>query len=202
VPKNLVAQGFPPGALVSSKAAAAGGGASCPADGSPSLSQTQSDNAQQFGLNADIFFLGPVFQDPTTTRQVCKICFQLSAAGGTIVSKFYTCRIYTLSSGNLNTIVTNGQSGALAGIDASTERFFLFSGNPTITAATDYGIVVYPSDSGGSPVAFDATNKAQMSIKETTNPLANCVLKAWNNTFGLDSSYTNTDPYVKFYWYA
>lgn len=179
--------------------AAGGGGGSCPADGSPDVDQATEDNAQQFGLDTDRFYIGQKFTD-STTRQICKVRFYLGAVG-TISAKFYTCRIYTLSGNNLSTVVATSNSIAGNNGWANTAVVFTFAGNPTVTGGTTYAYVVYSSDASGNPAAADATNRAQMNFKETTNPHQG-EFNVWNTTLGLDLAFSGTsDAKWSLYWF-
>ncbi len=181
----------------------AAGGGSCPADGSPDVDQATEDNAQQFGLNVDQFYAGQKWVD-ASTRQICKVRFYLGLAGGSISAKFYTARIYTLSGSNLGSVITNGQSAAIAGNNSwsNTGVVFSFASNPTVTGGTTYAYVCYVSDASGNPVAADGTNKAQMNFKETTNPQANASFQVWNTSLVLELAFSNTsDAKWSLYWF-
>lgn len=208
VPKLLKAQSGllkNPSYVATLKAqAAGGGGGSCPADGSPSIDQSTQDNAQRTGGDDDYFYVGDKWTD-ASTRQICKVRFYLGLNAGSVTSKFYTCRIYTLTGTALNTVVTNGQSNSVAGSDAwsNTAVYFTFSGNPSLTGGTTYARVVYVSDASGNPVASNSTNNIQTYFKETTNPLANSAFTAWNTVFAENFAFGgNSDGKGSVYWFA
>jgi hypothetical protein len=183
------------------KPASAGGSASCPADGSPDIDQATQDNGQSFGQNSDFGFVGEKATD-ATTRQICKVRSYLTLEAGSVTAKFYTCRIYTMSGNDLNTVVATSDSIAGNNSWAGTAVIFTFVGNPTLTGGTEYARVVYSSNSSGVPVGVDAANFISYQIKETTNPLANNQFNSWATNLVVNSLHGGTtDGKMSLYWY-
>lgn len=111
--------------------AGGGGGASCPADGSPSLASTGTGECC-FAGNAANYYAGQVWNDGGTPRTICKAGFNLKAYGSAMASSTFHAYIMTFTGGN----ITSGSP--LATSDAVTGSSGWNGGNVVFTFSTPF----------------------------------------------------------------
>lgn len=122
------------------------GGGTCPADGSPNVVQTGSTDFLH--ANSDAPFIGQVFQTGTTWHP-CKVRFKLTATSGS-TGNTITARIFALSGSTITPASPLATSDPITwtGSWSLTDVIFTFSTPPTLSASTDYAIVL--TSDGGS----------------------------------------------------
>lgn len=177
---------------------AAGGSATCPADGSPSVQEATltDDDELPIGKDATNFSVGQSHYNDATTRTICKVGFYMATGGGTISGKHYAVKIYTLTGNDLNAVITNGTSDTVTGISASNQWvYFSWSGSkPVMTGGTNYAFVLVSTD------ATDAVNYAIMWARLAATISGNKA--AWNSTGVAQVDSATYEANIKIYWFA
>lgn len=124
--------------------------ASCPADDAPDIDATTYDGRIYFSQTTDNHYFGTTWT-AAESKQVCKVAFMLLREGD-ISAYTFTAKIWTLNAGALDTIIANGTSEGVAGNNAwdNTWVVFTFTGNPSVSASTTYGVTVESSTDSGT----------------------------------------------------
>jgi len=122
-------------------------GASCPADGSPDIIDgVNGGDTTTLNNGSDTEYYVGGFWTPGVTKSICKIGFLLNYREGNVETDIYA-GIYEIVNGDDldSSVITNGLSAAVTGSSgwSSTWVYFDFSGNPEVSASTQYGVVIY-----------------------------------------------------------
>lgn len=171
-------------------------GLSCPADGSPDITQ-DGTTTQSLGEISAYGYHGFFYVTPAT-KQLCKIGFKMKTVAGDISGKTYTAYVYTLSGTTLNSVITDGTSTGISGsviTGTAATVLFPFTGNPTLTSGTTYAIVVTPGST-------DATNYC-LCYYNNSGAMADSTLGLWR----MDTKASSFNPggtvdaACSLYWY-
>lgn len=157
----------------------AGGGASCPADGTPDETGSGTDG-QHFGLNTDHFRAGVKNWSNGSARSICKTGLRIASVSGSITAFTYYCTIYTVSGNNLGTVVatSDGQTGNDSW--GGTIVRFTFASPVALSASTNYHITFHRNTVGDNTV--DATNRANASYLSGGGGSATGSFATWNTS--------------------
>lgn len=140
----------PSGGFRQVHAAAAVGGGSCPADGSPSEGPAATIEVYRFGSNTDNIFHGQnEWNDGGVARSICKIAFEVTFIEGDVSGKTYFARIYTLTGTALNAL--QASSNGLTGISTTGWKVLTFA-SPFATggSSTPYGLAIEAPSADGT----------------------------------------------------
>src|SRR5574340_127761 len=162
----------------------AGGGGSCSA--TPLIDFETYSSGGQVG-NDDAHYYGGNGVAITGTKCICKVSFSLYAHG-TITSKSYTAKIWTLSGNNLNTLL--GTSDAVTG--SSWSHVFVDFSFPTCVSVSDATVAV-TLDQGGT----DGTNFVDMDYA-TSNGYTGSYDR-WNSAKTSQAANASQDRELKLY---
>jgi hypothetical protein len=169
-----------------------GGGGSCPADGSPSITQA-GDGANIQNINSSLLLTqtGQLWQTNTAVT-MCKAAFSLYKVAGDISGKTYVVKVYSMTGCTLNTLLAT--SDGVTGVNGwfLTDVVFNFSTPVALSANTDYAIVVTTTG------AADGANYAAIEIN--TSGTATGTRDYWDNTgVSLNACLAGGD--CRFKWY-
>lgn len=178
---------------------AAGGGASCPADGSPDINITGPDTLGLFTLD-DRGYGGGIYYNTTAEKNICKLGFYLLSIGGNISGKTYTMKIWQLAAPNSAlpaNPITNGTSATISGatMAAGNWYYFSFSGNPTVAQSTNYAFTI---DQGGGDESNNINSNC--NAEADSSPFIAVNRWAWDdkaNTLYIDPGFMS----IKVYYY-
>lgn len=175
----------------------ASGAASCPADGSPDISQTATGDFAHFGRTTGQYYIGQRWPADQPERRICKITVQVDSGAGDTSTKTWVAQIFTMSGNDLNTVVANGTSATVSGNNpASTaELQFTWVTPPTLTASTAHAIVI----SLASGAAVDSGVYDYLDASTTDLIIGSFAL--WDDTKALTADFTTKDLYIKIYYY-
>lgn len=139
------------------------------------------------GAGGSEWFAGGIF-NLSSGGKITKATFSLTLGNGDVTSKSYTCRIYTLSGNNLDTLV--GTSVAISGTNSwnSTPVNFIFSTPVDFSASTSYGIAIAIEqvDDGSNYIILDTCGDSEI-----------IALSKWNSSLGNSDLYTARTPYIQ-----
>lgn len=164
-------------------------GGSCPADGSPNIANTGSTSFLNF--NSDAPYVGQIYQT-NVSWTLCKARFTLT---GQRATNIFTARVYALSAGT----ITPGSPLAISDPVTSsqfwvvTNIFFTFSSPATLSANTDYAVVVTADDAGNS------LNSGTVYYSATDTMPGNAA--AWFSNGTKYDPGTGHDLSIALYWY-
>lgn len=125
------------------------------------ITGTTSAGVQVCGFNsANYYFTGPIISD-TATRNISKVTVQIDAVG-TINTKTWTARIWSVLAGNLLTQlgISNGVTGDNSWSASNVDFSFA---SPVSTASSTYAITLDPNSETG-----DSANRIGIHYANTT----------------------------------
>ena len=165
---------------------------SCPADGSPDIVHDVNDNRLGVGDSTDHQYFGLYWTAPTT-KQICKVAFNLTRDSGTITGYTYTAKIWTLTGTDLNAVVDGGVSSAVAGSQdwVDTDVVFTFGDYPSVSGSTTYAITVEQN-------TISASDYITANFSNTVS--GTDYLGRWDSASG-GTQWTDKTPMIKIYYY-
>jgi hypothetical protein len=172
------------------------GGGSCPADGSPSIgnSTLSNDDEQIVTQTTDRYYYGQGRYSDASTRDICKVAFYIGAHNGTVTSKHFVAKIWTMTGDNLNAVITNGTSDQTTG-GADGWYYFLWSGSkPTMTGGSTYAITMECVE------GVDGTNNV-VAWQDTPSSISGNKM-VWSSAKVVDVDQTTYDCNIRLYWFA
>ena len=173
--------------------------ATCPADGSPSVVQTSSAGFDKVGNITDQYYVGQYWPNDQPERKICKVTFSYEKSGSP-ASKVWICQIFTLTGNDLNTVVANGASNTVTGLNAGTQTDvqFTFATPPTLAASTAHAIVM-SLDAGA---AVDASNSVYLYRTASSGGTILGYFSMWASNKTLFTNRPTEDTSIKIYYYA
>jgi hypothetical protein len=126
-----------------------GGGGTCPADGSPTI--TQAGTAAFLDNNSSSPYVGMVYTNGPTSTNLCKVRFNFTAKTD-IAGSTFTVRLYALSGTAITAASPIAETASVNGDGAwsLTDVIFTFASPPTMSANTLYAIVATANGGTGT----------------------------------------------------
>ena len=182
---------------IASAGVAATSGASCPADGSPSVSTTGSTTLCYLSFDNTAFYSGQtIWNDGGTARTICKLGFKLSLSGGSVTGKTYTAYIFSSAAGgDITPASPLATSNTVAGSDSWSDTLVRFTFPTPYTTAGNAG-TLYALCLGVSGGA-DASN--YITPKRTTTDQTTGSMAYFSNT-GVAARDDDFDAVIEIYW--
>lgn len=116
---------------------------------------TGSANENNFGDTTSTYYTGALYYNDSTARTIGKIGFRVAKKTGSITSKTFTVRLWSMSGSSLNTELAT--SAGITGDNSWTNTSivdFIFSTPYTISTGVNYAITI---DAGGTDGSNYAT---------------------------------------------
>lgn len=180
------------------KSAAAGGGGTCPDDGSPSTEQTGVTSSFDLGGLTAYQFGGQNYV-PTANRTVCKVRFSIAAAGD-ITGRTYRAVVRSMSGCDLGTVLAS--SSTINGVNAwNGNVIWTLTSDAALTSGTTYFIgleKVSGADSGSDNLAMLYTTSSSPDFPGTFDRYASG--GTGGGCFDPGGAFANWDMAMAIYW--